>query len=372
LIIGIDASKMAQPRAGIGYYIATLTETMSSLDDGSTFILYSSLPLNDIPDKNNVILRYLPSSFPPWWTHFLLPKALKADGVDIFWGGNYAVPIRRGSYRKVSTFHDLAFRKFPATLPVKRLLYLKGLAPYYLKRADRVIVVSNHTARDLYNYYRYPVEKTTVIYLAARKIFFCEVDQEYRDAVLNKHGLDPGYFLFVGTVEPRKGLHTAIEALALLKGKIGSCPPLAVVGQFGWKTNNIMKTVKKHELEDNVIFLDYVEDKEMPALYQGALVLINPSFYEGFSLPMIEAMASRISVISSCSSSLPEVGGDAPLYFRPGDSNHLMQVLEEFLSNQNLQEALPNRGLARARHFSWEKTARETLDLFKDLVGEAL
>jgi glycosyltransferase involved in cell wall biosynthesis len=96
-----------------------------------------------------------------------------------------------------------------------------------------------------------------------------------------------------------------------------------------------------------------------------------PLFMKASSLPLIEAMASRIPVISSCSSSLPEVGGDAPLYFRPGDANHLMQVLEEFLSNQHLQEALPDRGLARARHFSWEKTARETLDLFKDLVGEA-
>ena len=371
MIIGIDASKMAQPRAGIGYYIATLTETMSSLDGDSTFILYSSLPLNDIPHKDNVILRYLPSSFPPWWTQFILPKALKADGVEIFWGGNYAVPIKKGTCWKVSTFHDLAFRKFPATLPFKRLLHLKGLAPLYLKSADRVIVVSNHTARDLYNYYHYPVEKTTVIYLAARNIFFCEVNQKYRDAVLNKYGLDPGYLLFVGTVEPRKGLHTAIEALVLLKGKIGFCPPLAVVGQFGWKTNNIMKTVKKHELEKNVIFLDYVEDKEMPALYQGALVLVNPSFYEGFSLPLIEAMASRVPVISSCSSSLPEVGGDAPLYFRPGDANHLMQVLEEFLSNQNLQEALSDRGFTRARYFSWDRTARETLDLFKNLVGKA-
>jgi hypothetical protein len=206
LIIGIDASIMAKPRAGIGYYIATLTETMSSLDDDSTFILYSSLPLNDIPHKDNVIIRYLPCSFPPWWTQFLLPKALKADGVDIFWGGNYAVPIRRGGYWKVSTFHDFAFKKFPATLPFKRLLYLRGLSTSLFKKTLTGLLLFPITPPGTFIITTAILWKRPLLFIwRPGKYFFCEVDQEYRDAVLNKHGLDPGLLSICRHCGTKKG-----------------------------------------------------------------------------------------------------------------------------------------------------------------------
>ena len=368
--IGIDASMLAKTKVGIGHYVTALLNAMPALKPDLEFIVYTNTPVNDIPVKDNLTCCVISCPSRPYWTQKLLPKALEKDSVDLFWGGNYAIPVRKGNYKKVITVHDFVYRRFPETLPLRTVLHLRTSIPLYLRSTDHVIADSENTARDLWKYYRYSQAKTTVVPLAARSIFTENIESNLMDLILHKHGLDKEYLLFVGTVEPRKGIDTVVKALARLKAKNGGCPGLVVVGQIGWKADKILNLVTELNLGDSVCFLNYVEDEDLPALYKGAAVLVYPSLYEGFGLPVVEAMAVGTPVITSSSSSLPEVGGDAVLYINAGDDASLVEALEKVLGSVDLQQEMRKKGLLQAKRFSWGRTAWETLKVFMRVLGE--
>lgn len=366
--IGVDARALVGEKAGIGHYIAALLGILGEIDCGNEYYLYSPRPFETDWSQGSFRKRVIPARRTLWWVQKTLPRALVEDKIDLFWGGNYSIPLWPEQVKKVVTVHDLVFHKHPRTLPLRRLVHLRAALPVYVRRAHRILVVSKHTAQDLREIYGVPPDKIVVTHLAARSEFSETIAEEAVEAVLEKYGLPRGYLLYVGTVEPRKGVDTILKALALYRKRKGKSTLLVVAGLIGWKASFIEDLVEQLSLEESVRFLHYVPDTDLPALYRGASVFLYPSLYEGFGLPVLEAMASGVPVITSRVAALPEVGGAAALYIEPGDADCLTVHLEKLLADPGLREQLSEAGRKRAALFSWRDTAYRTLKVFKEVV----
>jgi glycosyltransferase involved in cell wall biosynthesis len=267
-------------------------------------------------------------------------------------------------FKRISTIHDLSAILFPETFDVFSVLLQKYVLPMTLKNVDVVITISENTKKDIVKYLKYPKEKIKRIYLGVDERF---KPLEKTDNVLNKYNIISPYILYVGTLQPRKNITLFIKAFYKLK-RNGIEHKLVVAGGKGWKYKEIYKTINKLKLQKEVIFTGYVEDDDLPYLYNAADLFIYPSLYEGFGLPLLEAMACGCPVITSNTSSLPEVVGDAGIMIDPYNVDALVGAMREVLSNDNLRENMIKRGLERAKMFSWEKTARETLKVYKEVM----
>lgn len=369
--IGVDASMLTRPKFGIGHYVTSLLPHLQSLQADWQFVLYANAPLSETVVPKSFKLSVKNNRIRPLWMQTDLARQLSADKPHLFWGGNYALPLLPRRLKKVVTIHDFVFRRYPETLPLSTVKHLGLMMPLYLRSADHVLVDSQNTAKDLHEYYSYPENQVTVTELAARYEFFIDQKPDDLADTLSKYGLKSGYLLYVGTVEPRKGLVTIFEALSIYREKYRTCPVMVIVGKFGWKTEEILSALERLSLENSVIFLDYVVDSDLPALYRGAALFIYPSFYEGFGLPILEAMASGLPVITTTSSSLPEVGGSVAQYFEAGDAGKLAVLIETVLSDQTMQKELALKGRARAREFSWQQSARQVVAVFKQVLKES-
>jgi glycosyltransferase involved in cell wall biosynthesis len=368
LKIGVDVSMLAKPKSGVGYYVLSLIEQMSLMNRSLDFYLYANESINVLPEGGNVKSKVIRSGSKPYWMQVLLPKALKKDAIDLFWGGNYTIPVAAGEMKKVVTVHDFVFKTFPSTLPYKRAWHLRLGMPFYLKYSDHILAVSDNTAFDLKKYYKISPGKVTVTKLAARKIFSKPpVKEELSDGLKKIRPLRE-YVLFVGTIEPRKGVDTLIKALSLIFNRNGDCPNLVLAGQIGWKSGSTIRLIKQLMPKEKVSILEYVEDNDLSLLYRGAKLFVYPSRYEGFGLPVLEAMVSGTPVITTNCSSLNEVGGDAAFYVEPDNEQTLSRAIEKIWSDRKLQNKMSNDGLKHAQKFSWEQTAQRTLNVFEDLL----
>lgn len=365
--IGVDISMLSQPKSGIGHYVYTLIEQMTLLNEDFKFFLYGNASFKGLPERKNVLTRIVRSKTKLYWMQSLLPKILKEDKIDLFWGGNYTIPVAAGGIKKVVTVHDLVYKKYPSTLPVKRVLHLKLGMPFYLKYADHILAVSENTAIDLCKYYNIPSNKITVTKLAARKEFFYPVSKKDIEVLVDSFRLADDFILFVGTLEPRKGVDTIIEALSLMQKRSGDCPNLVLAGQIGWKSSNIINLIKKLLPVDKVSILGYVDDMQLLSLYRKAKLFVYPSCYEGFGLPVMEAMAAGVPVITTACSSLNEVGDEAPLYVEPGNAQALSEAIEKIWINEQLQNKMSVDGMEQAKKFTWKHTAQTTLKVFNVL-----
>ena len=366
--IGVDARSLAVVKSGVGYYVSSILKQLSNIDQTNEYYLYAPCPLSTmLSNHSNIHQRIVQSRFGNWWMQMIVPRLLEQDQIDVFWGGGFVIPLRGSRVKKVVTIHDFVFAKFPDMLPAQQVFHLKHGVPLYVSKADHVLVDSDSTARDLRAICKCPANKITVTHLAARDTFFRTHTKQEIHTVLTRYRLSPGYLLFVGTIEPRKGVDTILKALALYKRKNGVTPPFVAVGQIGWKVKAIPDLVRQLDLEEHVYFLEYVPDEDLPALYQGAKLLVYPSLYEGFGLPVAEAMASGIPVITSTASSLPEVGGDAAKYIAAGNETELVIALEEIINNPLVAAEMVKQGHNHVRSFSWQTTAEKTLAVFNKI-----
>jgi glycosyltransferase involved in cell wall biosynthesis len=233
---------------------------------------------------------------------------------------------------------------------------------------DAVITVSRQSCQDLIKYLPVNPKKINVIPEAASLHFHPLNEAEYLPA-LERHGIRRPYILSVGSLEPRKNLLRLLEAYARLEG---SRPSLVIAGARNyWKSSPVVETVSRLGLEQHVRFTGYVEDADLPALYSAASLFVFPSLYEGFGLPVLEAMACGTPVVTSSVSSLPEVAGDAALLVDPRDVDAIASAMRRILDDSDLAADLRARGLARAAQFSWERTARETLAVYEKVLGKS-
>ncbi|NJE77285.1 glycosyltransferase family 1 protein [Thermococcus sp. ES12] len=301
---------------------------------------------------------------------FIIPthsKKLRLDLVhDVYLGLFFFYPQKT---KKIITIYDLVPIKFPQTHRGDTILAHKYALMRSLRYADKIISISYSTKKDAVKYFKISEEKIRVIHLGVDEDYKLLPENEIKK-IKQKYNLNYPFILYVGTLEPRKNIPTLLKALYKLK-KQGLPHKLVITGKKGWKYKNIFELISKLNLQRDVIFTGYVPREDLPALYNAADLFVYPSLYEGFGLPPLEAMACGTPVITSNTSSLPEVVGNAGIMVDPYDVNGLAKAIYEVLTNDRLREELRKRGLERAKMFSWKKTAEETLKVYEEVYDSS-
>jgi glycosyltransferase involved in cell wall biosynthesis len=370
--IGIDARLVYYQRAGIASYILGLLHGLAASDAKDEFlVLRSRRDREDFRLPPNFHRR---STWTPCHHRFerqALAVELLGTGLDLLHSTDFIPPARLFNQRRsVITVHDLAYLKYPEVLTPASQRYYGQIGPA-VDEADAVIAVSENTKRDLMAFLDAPEEKIVVIPEAPDPIYQPNASPESIADLKRRYSLGDSYFLFVGTIEPKKNLKTLVEAYGQFRRMARASedlPDLVVVGRKGWLFTDVFDLVNRLSLNDSVRFLGPVPREDLPAFYGGALALTYPSIYEGFGLPILEAMASGTPVVTSNVSSLPEVAGEAAICVDPRSVDGLAEALHRVWSSPETRGDLKRKGLARARLFSWEKTARQTLDVYDRVV----
>jgi glycosyltransferase involved in cell wall biosynthesis len=363
--IAIDARLLGEPRSGIGRYTRALVEALVGLAPDGEWVLYLDRPRESPPGTTT---RLLPWPSRLLYTLYALPRDLRRRPVDLFHGvTGFELPPAPGCCL-VATVHDLIPLRFPALVPWRHRWAVRLLLGSAVRRAARVIAVSEATRRDLLA--RFPVapERVTVVPEAADPRFLPPVPAE-RARVRARFGLEGPYVLFVGLLEPKKNLATLLRAVARLRARNGwGQTMLVVAGAPGWGRVDVAAAAARVGLADTVRVLGPVPDDVLPALYAEAAVFVFPSLWEGFGLPVLEAMASGVPVVASCRGALPEVAGEAAWLVEP-EVEPLAEALGTLLGDPALRARLREAGLARAGAYSWERAARETLAVYRAALG---
>ncbi|HEY3079685.1 MAG TPA: glycosyltransferase family 1 protein [Chloroflexota bacterium] len=360
--VALDARLLAYQRAGIGNYVLGLLEGLRQIgQEGRLVVLISRK--HDPADPALAGLRRRVLLTPPHhrWEQLALALELAPLAVDLYHQPDFIPPLRR-RFPAVATVHDLAFLRLPGLLPPDSRRYY-GQIGSAVRSAERTIAVSQCTRRDLIELVGAPPERIEVVYEAAGSDFRPQMAERIA-AVGRDLGLPEEYFLFVGTREPRKNLARLLDAYARL-AETPSAPDLAIVGSPGWLTDELASRTDALRIAGRVHWLVGVPRAELPALYAGAVGLVLPSLYEGFGLPVLEAMACGTPVVCADAGSLPEIAGGAARLFDPTDVGAIAEALGRVWREPALREELRARGRERAALFSWRRAAAETLDVYR-------
>lgn len=305
-----------------------------------------------------------------WWEKFSLPKMADEDGCDIFLSLYQSPTIMPTTISHIVLAHDIIPKLFPQYLNNNRKRIYQWLTDGSLKKADKIIAVSHRTEKDLIRHLGIEASKITVSYIDVDEIYKKELTEEEKSAVLKKYNLEAGYIYTGGGFDIRKNIESVLRAYKILFDKYGfdgKIPKLVVSGKLMPELAplilDVEQLVQGLELKKQVVLLGYVPQEDMPALYRCAKLFVYPSLYEGFGLPVLEAMNQAVPVVTSKVSSLPEVGSDAVLYCNPESVDDLAMVIKNVLMNDHLQIALSLKGRERAKHFSWEKFAAKFLHI---------
>jgi glycosyltransferase involved in cell wall biosynthesis len=365
--IGIDARIAYYARGGIRNYVLCLLDALAVLDaDTEYYVLHS---------RKDHSPRLPGGNFYPvaCWTpshHRLERWALGIEvarlGLDLLHTTDF-IPPALGIRRSVITVHDLSFLYYPQCLTDESRRYYNRQIGWAVRRADHILADSHATKSDLILLLEVPPEKVTVVHLAADAAFHPLADAE-AGRIAGKYGLEPGYLLCVGTLEPRKNLPGLLQAYRLLLDTGTTTAPLVLIGGKGWLYDEIFGCIEALHLEGHVRFLHDVPDTDLPGMYNAASVLTTPSFYEGFGLPALEAMACGTPVVVADRASLPEVVGDAGLLVDPDDTDSIAKALRRVLTNDPLRARMRELGLAQAASFTWERAAQATLAVYREVA----
>jgi glycosyltransferase involved in cell wall biosynthesis len=369
----IDVSPTAQKHAGLGRYAGEIARALArDRDEIDLSLFYNREGEAHLPDYlSHIPYQTVNTGNKPWRMRVLLSQMLhwpmnKTFGaVEIFHATNHLLAYFKQT-RTVYTLHDLIFLHYPEYhLPYNRW-YLTFAMPRYLRAADVIVTPSECSRQDAIKFYNLSESKIKVIYEAAAPHFKPATDPTALEAARQKYNLPQRFILHVGTLEPRKNLSRLLEAFQPL---LTDWPELklVLVGKKGWLYDSFFQRLQTLGLQECVIFPGFVDEADLPAFYQLAEVFVYPSLYEGFGLPALEAMACGTPVVSSNSSSLPEVVGDAGLLVNPTDTAALSEALRRVLSDATLRADLEHRALARAQQFSWKKAADELEVIYRSL-----
>ncbi len=366
--IGIDIQTAINKPTGVGQYVINLVHELARLDGDERFSLFyfdfkrrfKGLGIRNPRFELNPI-RFMPGRFYNQLSENLgFPDIRRLAGhCDLYHFPNFIIhPLKRG--KAVVTVHDLSFARFPQYAESSNLKRLDKRFQYTLERADAIIAVSKFSKRELTEMYGVEPERIEVIYQGVTVVPAKQI----------KESLPSNYFIFVGTIEPRKNLGRLLEAWRIVRSRMTGKwkHKLLIAGAEGWGCASIREQAREKGIEDDLITLGYVEKEDLPALYRGAEALVFPSIYEGFGLPPLEAMAQGTPVISSSKASLPEVVGEAAIMFDPYNPDEIADAIIRIAEDRKLRDELISRGKERVKSFSWQKTARETLELYRKLL----
>ena len=300
---------------------------------------------------------------------YYIPRGLKAQRVDLFHGLDHiGIPLFSKVARYVVTIHDVIPLLWPQYVTRKHRFVVAAACRRLRQQADQVIVPSVATKDDVVRTLRIAPDRIAVIPWGCDERFRPDGVPERLAGAQRKYGLPSRYLLFVGTLEPRKNLTTLLHAYAILRAERWDEElKLVVVGRKGWLYEEIFETVRRLALQQDVIFTDFVADDDLPDLYRGARLMVFPSLYEGFGLPILEAMASGIPVVASNTSSMPEVAGEAALLIDPRNPQTMAEAMARVLADRQFRTTLTRRGIARVQNFTWGSVAEKTLALYASL-----
>lgn len=379
--ICFDVSPAVHRHAGLGRYADELLSALLAQDRTNEYIALYNSPR----ELNSTVLhrisqascsaRRVPLDAKPWrmcaWLAHVFNIGMDRwlPRCDVFHATDHLLP-RFKNAKTVFTLHDLIFRFYPEYhLPLNRW-FLTVAIPYFLRRADAIIAVSECTKRDAVRLYNIASEKIVVIYEGVNPALHPITDPNRLADVRTRYAQQQPFILLVSTIEPRKNINALVDALKILRAR-GLPHRLLIAGRKGWLYQPIFDHVKQTGMNDAVDFLDFVPDDDLPVLLSACEAFVFPSLYEGFGLPPLEAMACGAPVICSNTSSLPEVVGDAALLVNPRDVGELANAIERVITDNHLRDELRAKGLAQARKFSWARAAQETLQVYRQVSGSS-
>ena len=361
LRIGIDIRPFYEPLTGIGWYLYFLLHEFSKHDDVDLILLGDARVTDlgprlhaDIPPNARLLtfdLRGMPKSrLARPMTAAAYVAWMRLANCDVVFGANYFLPRLHSAIakRRVITIHDLTYKRHPELLQKETLHNLSAHMQREIAMADAIVCVSESTRRDLLHYYQVDPSRAITIHSGLAM----------PSSYLPVEGLPKRYVLFVSTIEPRKNLGVLLDAFERIRDYDGS---LVIVGKVGWKSESLVPRLRGKR----IVHLDYLDAPRLATVYRDADAFVLPSIYEGFGFPLLEAMAHGVPSIASQTSSLPEIGGDAALYFDPMDSHELEAQLRRVLSDNALRTTLAERGRARAAEFSWQRAGEQTLNVVR-------
>jgi len=366
--IGIEITPLTAAPTGVGYYVRHLLAALLSQQDCSEYVGFASGM--HVPNITSLPLYYRRVPIPTRllyksWENIGLPYVdTLLGGVDVYHAVNYVLPPTKNA-KRVLSIHDLCFLRHPEWASPKIVGPFQRTIRKHAHEADTVIACSESTKREIIELLELPEERIRMIHDAADVLFQPVHHDVARKQVADTLNISFPYMLFVGTREPRKNLGTLLEAFA----KADIPHHLVIAGGSGWNSSDLQEQVVRLHLQEKVHFTGYINDRVLfPALYSAATAFVFPSWYEGFGLPVLEAMACGCPVIVSNTTSMPEVGGDAALYAAPEDTDGWANLLEQVSGDDVLRQTMSQKGFERSKRFSWQRCAEETLECYRSVL----
>jgi glycosyltransferase involved in cell wall biosynthesis len=372
--IGINARHILGQKDGVGYYTYHLIQNLMFIDKHNEYVVFLPETCPFQLDNRN----FRPSSMHfttfsklsrGFWEHVIMPFESFKERLDLLHCPAHISPcISKG--KRVVTIHDLSFLVIPQIFPKPLYFYYLHLISYAARHADKIIAVSHNTEQDLSRLLKIPPSKIKVIYQGINPVYRPVTEPSEVDKLKQRYNIKDKFILYLGAITARKNLIRLIRAYYLLKKAKGIEQQLVIAGPRGYPhSGEVTGIVKELGLEQDVVFTGYIDEHEALLLYNAALLFVYPSLYEGFGLPVLEAMACGCPVIASRTSSLPEISGDAAVFFDTYDIDEIADLMYTVVVNRKLREDLIQKGFARALQFQWANTARETLGLYRGLIS---
>jgi glycosyltransferase involved in cell wall biosynthesis len=369
--VSIDIRELStsEDRAGKYQYIYNLVSNLLSIDFNNDYSLLSFIKgfKGDENITSEIIYHFSGRLTRLFLERLFIPVDFLMGKIDVFHGPFYYIPVCRRA-RSVVTIHDLTAIKYPELLEPEWAVYFKKKIKASVEKADAVIAISNFTKEEIVESLHIDDEKIRVIYNGIAQRFKPVTNKIEIQEVTAKYGVSEPYLLFVGMIKPNKNIQTLIRAYIELRKSATYEYPLVIVGDKSWDFDEVMKVVHKFKAENGIIFTGVVSDEDLPYLYSGAELFVFPSLLEGFGIPVIEAMACGTPVVTSNRTSIPEITNGAAILVDPLDVNAIAEAMHSIVSDSELRGRLSEKGINQAKVFSWEKTARETLQLYHEIA----
>ena len=369
--IAIDASTIST-QGGPRAYVLGLIDALLKIDRQNEYVVFYNDPqhLGRFPGTREIVLPGKTPLARLWREHFLLPLACRTEKVDLLHCPKSAVPFF-SPCPVVVTLHDLIPITHPETETRAAQLYWRLQIPIAARRASFIITDSEHARREIVEMFAVSENRIAVTPLGYPPAMDAPPDPVRAAEVRRRYGLPDTYILYVGTIQPRKNLDMLIDAYASLRSEGSTAQKLVIVGRKGWLYENLFARISTLGLVDDVLFTGFVPDEELPDLYDGANLFVYLSLFEGFGLPPLEAMSRGVPVVTSNTTSLPEVVGEAGIMVSPHSLDEVVAGMRRVLSDDITAGRMRQAGRLRAQQFSWVRTARETLALYRQVTGQA-